>query len=154
MEMAGLCDCGRMGFESVPDTGIVTADGTLHTPHGCTGTVSTVVDDPDKLPTPKDPGPAGGTLPRTDPRNARGLLELINQRMRQLQDEVWEVERHLDPVDLTEFDQERWDELVDVLGKQLNGMRRRIDDELTEQNRKIEALERTVEQLRWPRPTA
>jgi predicted RNase H-like nuclease (RuvC/YqgF family) len=108
----------------------------------------------DKLPTPKDPGPAGGTLPRSEPLNVRGLLELTNQRMRQLQDEVWEVERHLDPVDLTEFDQERWDELVDVLGKQLNGMRRRIDDELTEQNRKIEALERTVEQLRWPRPTA
>jgi hypothetical protein len=149
MEMAGLCDCGRMGFESVPDTGIVTADGTLHTPHGCTGTVSTVVDDPDKLPTPKDPGPAGGTLPRTDPRNARGLLELINQRMRQLQDEVWEVERHLDPVDLTTFDSERWTRLENLVLRQQETLLRRMDSELTEQNRKIEALERTVDSLKW-----
>jgi predicted RNase H-like nuclease (RuvC/YqgF family) len=103
----------------------------------------------DKLPTPKDPGPAGGTLPRSEPLNVRGLLELTNQRMRQLQDEVWEVERHLDPVDLTTFDSERWTRLENLVLRQQETLLRRMDSELTEQNRKIEALERTVDSLKW-----
>jgi hypothetical protein len=136
MPTAGPCDCGRMGFDPVSHDGTLGPDGKIHTPDRC------------YYPMPKDPGPAGVKLPRTAPEGVITMPAGVFNRLVERLTARDEDEPDYGPHFANAIDAKNWDQLYGAIETIAQAWRNRFDAELTEQNRKIEELERQVGLLR------